>query len=135
MPNPGLDPELVGRLQARILNGEKPIQIAEAEGCSYSSVMRAKAKIPADVLERMSAEQVEVISDLIMQQLESGIEASIEIAEQVKDDEWRFAQTAAHLATLYGVVTDKSIRLLEASENAARARASIDAPGDEAYSN
>lgn len=128
MPNPGLPEEKTAAIQARILNGDKPATIAQDLEVSYSSVMRAKAKIPSDVLEKMDAEQIGVIEDLIMMQLETGLEASIAIAAQAQDEEWRKSQNASQLATFYGVVTDKSIRLLEASENAARAKAAIDAP-------
>lgn len=123
MPNPGIGDELTAKIQGRILAGDKPADIALDFGVSYSTVSRAKAKIPSDVLERMDNDRVDVISDLIMMQLETGLEASITIAKQAQNEEWRNEQTAAHLATFYGVVTDKSIRLLEASENAANARA------------
>jgi hypothetical protein len=136
MPNPGLPNEKTAAIQGRILAGEKPINIALAEEVSYSSVMRAKAKIPEDVLAKMDTEQIGVIEDLIMLQLETGIEASVAIAVQAQDEDWRKSQNAAQLATFYGVITDKSIRLLEASENAARAKASVDATGEgSAYSN
>ena len=135
MAPPGLATEVVAQIQGKLLNGEKPINIAEDLGVSYSSVMRAKAKIPSDVLEKMDSEQVGVISDLIMLQLETGVEGSIAIAAQIQDAEWRDRQTAAHLATLYGVITDKSIRLLEASENASRTKAAIDDAGLQDYSN
>lgn len=123
MPNPGLPDEKKAVIQGRLLAGDKPAVIAEEEGVSYSSVSRCKASIPHDVLEKMDGERVEMISDLIMTQLETGLEGSIAIARQATDDEWRYKQTAAHLATFYGVITDKSIRLLEASEAAALAKA------------
>lgn len=129
MPNPGLDVELVAKIQGKLLAGEKPANIAAELGVSYSSVARAKSKIPQDVLDRMGNEQIEVIGDLIMTQLETGLEASIAIAQQAQDENWRKNQTAAHLATFYGVVTDKSIRLLQASEDANRAKAIADSAG------
>jgi len=140
MANPGLPDELVARIQGRLLAGDKPAVIAEELGVSYSSVSRAKGKIPQDVLAKMDGERVEMISDLIMTQLETGLEGSIAIARQAHNDEWRNSQSANHLATLYGVITDKSIRLLEASEAAANAKAAADLTpighvGSEDYSN
>lgn len=122
MPNPGLEDAKKAIIQGRLLAGDKPAVIAEEEGVSYSTVSRCKAAIPYDVLEKMDGERVEMISDLIMTQLETGLEGSIAIARQAQDEDWRKSQTAAHLATLYGVITDKSIRLLEASEAAANAK-------------
>lgn len=122
MPNPGLDLEVVAQIQGMLLAGLKPAEIAKTLNVSQSSISRAKAKISKDLLANMNFEQQEVIADLVMQQLETGLEASIAIAQQASNDEWRKQQKANELATLYGVITDKSIRLLEASENAARAK-------------
>lgn len=135
MANPALPDDVVAKIQGMLLSGMKPADVAAELGVSYSSVSRAKAKIPSDVLERMDAERVEVISELIMTQLEVGVEASIAIAQQAQDEDWRFQQTAQHLATLYGVITDKSIRLLEASEAAATAKARVDELGLGEFSN
>ena len=121
MPNPGLDPEVVARIQGMLLSGAKPSQIVAELDVSHSTVSRAKAKIPNELLAKMDQEQAAVVSDLVMQQLESGLEASITIAGQALDEDWRKQQRASELATFYGVITDKSIRLLEASEAAAEA--------------
>lgn len=121
MPNPGLDLEVVAKIQGKLLAGMKPAEIAKELNVSQSSISRAKAKISKELLSKMNQEQAEVISDLVMQQLETGLEASITIANQAHDDEWRRKQGASELATFYGVVTDKSIRLLEASEAASLA--------------
>jgi hypothetical protein len=124
MPNPGLDMEVVARIQGMLLAGLKPAEIAKTLNVSQSSISRAKAKISKDLLANMNFEQQEVIADLVMQQLETGLEASIAIAQQASNDEWRKQQKANELATLYGVITDKSIRLLEASEAANRSQES-----------
>ncbi|MGB4825058.1 MAG: hypothetical protein WBP82_09170 [Leuconostoc mesenteroides] len=123
MPTPALDPKIVGEIQGMILRGMRQETIANEMGVSRSSVSRAKAKISSELLLQMKSEERDMISDLVMQQLEMGIEASIEIASQAKDPEWRKTQRAGELATFYGVITDKTIRLYEASENAAIALA------------
>lgn len=130
MPNPGLDPEVVAQIQTRILQGIKPAEIVKELNVSHSTVSRAKAKISSELLEKLSREQAGIVVDLVMTQLETGLEASIAIAEQAKDAKWRGEQKANELATLYGVITDKSIRLLEASEAAANAQALANAAED-----
>lgn len=129
MARAGLADDVVARIQGRLLAGEKIADVAVVEEVSFSSVLRIKHRIPTDVLEKMDDERVALISDLIMTQLEVGVEASISIAMQAQNEDWRDRQTAQHLATFYGVVTDKSIRLLEASEAAALAKAGAERTG------
>lgn len=123
MPNPGLEPEVKASIQAAILQGKKNIEIAQELRVSVSSVCRVKATLSPDLLERLKEEEFETITGLITQQLTSSLEATIEIAEQCKDANWRGNQKANELGVLYGVLSDKTVRLLEASENAARAEA------------
>lgn len=126
MPTPSLTETQKSKIYACLMQGMRPIDIAEQCGVSPSSVSRVKASMPRELLNQMKSEEVERISGLVMMQLEVGIESSIAIAKQGQDDEWRKAQPAAQLATFYGVITDKSIRLLEASEAAALAQAEIE---------
>lgn len=130
-----ITPEKTAEIQGKLLAGMKPLDVATEMGVSYSSVSRAKAKIPADVLEKMDEEQQSVISDLVMMQIEAGIESTITIARQVDNENWRNQQNAAQLATFYGVISDKSIRLLEASENANRAAIRATTPEQTDYTN
>lgn len=114
MPNPGISDDTLAAIQGRLLSGEKPKEIAQELGVSPATISRAKAKIQPELLARMDEERSFAITDMVLQQLESGLEASITIANQVQDEDWRRQQDAAKLATLYGVITDKNIRLLEA---------------------
>ncbi len=122
MPNPGIGDDKLAKIQGMILSGEKPAIIMAELGVSAATISRAKAKISTDLLQKMDDEQNRVIVDLVMHQLESGLEASIAISNQAHNENWRNGQNAAQLATLYGVITDKNIRLLEASAAANEVR-------------
>lgn len=123
MPNPGLKPEVRQQIEIMLVAGKTPNEIVSELGVSHSSVSRTKAQLPPEVMSRLKEEDIETINNLVQQTLISGLEATIEISNQVKNEDWRKAQPANQLGILYGVISDKSVRLLEAAENAALAAA------------
>ena len=54
------------------------------------------------------------IGELLLEYLETNLTTLKAQAEFFKDETWLRKQDAAELATLHGVMTDKSVRLLEA---------------------
>lgn len=54
------------------------------------------------------------IGELLLEYLETNLATLKAQAEFFKDETWLRKQDAAELATLHGVMTDKSVRLLEA---------------------
>lgn len=56
------------------------------------------------------------VGTLILEYLQTNLETLKAQAEFFKDESWLRKQDAASVATLHGVMTDKSVRLLEAME-------------------
>ncbi|HPL81511.1 MAG TPA: helix-turn-helix domain-containing protein [Anaerolineaceae bacterium] len=56
------------------------------------------------------------VGTLILEYLETNLATLKAQAEFFKDESWLRKQDAASVATLHGVMTDKSVRLLEAME-------------------
>ena len=59
-------------------------------------------------------EQQERIGGLILDNVEAMLEASKELVNVVKDKEWLKRQSASEIAVFFGVISDKTYRLLEA---------------------
>jgi|ERR1041384_3740112 hypothetical protein len=116
---------------ARLLTGVMPAIISSETGVSEATISRLKRKIPDEVLLRfeterqsLEAERAELerkknsIPNLIEQHLVASLIAAAKIMQQVHDPEWIAKQSAAELAVLYGVTSDKAFRILEAIERA-----------------
>lgn len=116
---------------AGLLVGKMASDIAEETGVSEPTVGRIKRKLPEELVRKMEAErqaleaeraeferEKESIINLVTQHLVASLKAGISLLEQAKDAEWRNRQNAAHLAILYGVVSDKSILILGAMQRA-----------------
>lgn len=104
---------IVSDLVTGALNGK---EIAEKYSVSLMFVSSCKSNISRDVLDKMSAERADTISDLILAHMQVSLEAAIRITEQTKDEEWMKAQNAADLTKFYATMTDKVVRMAEAIE-------------------
>lgn len=113
---------------AALLAGQGVNQIAERYNMPKSTVSRLKKAIPKEQLEQVGTQKGEHLADLIAANLEASMKARENILNQTKNVEWLNRQSAAELATLYGVAADKEFRVLEAIENAQPAEEPEDWP-------
>jgi hypothetical protein len=58
------------------------------------------------------------IADLVVDHLEANLEALQKLTRAIQDDDWLYKQSAGDVAILFGVVSDKTYRLLEAMVSA-----------------
>lgn len=58
------------------------------------------------------------IAELVVEHLESNLEALQKLTKAIQDDDWLHKQSAGDVAILIGVVSDKTYRLLEAMVSA-----------------
>jgi DNA-binding transcriptional ArsR family regulator len=103
---------------AALLDGQAVTQVAEAFKLPHGTVSRLKKAIPAERLVEVERKKGEDIADLIAATLKASFEARQNILKQTENVKWLNEQSAAELATLYGVAADKEFRVLEAIENA-----------------
>lgn len=106
---------------AALLTGQGVNEIAKAYNLPKSTVSRLKKAIPADKLEQVGMQKANELADLIARNLEASFKARENILRQTENVKWLNEQSAAELATLYGVAADKEFRVLEAIENAREA--------------
>jgi len=103
---------------AALLEGQGVSEVAKKYKLPHSTVSRLKKQLPQNELDEVGRKKRENISDLISTHLEESLKATARIARQTNDDEWLSKQPASELATFFGVITDKTVRILEAIENA-----------------
>lgn len=111
---------------AGLLVGKTQSEVAEELGLSQPTVSRIDKSIPneyREIIEDNRLQQYQVsISNLVQQNLEASLKATINIATLTGDEEWIQKQNARDLATLYGVTTDKIVYILRGLERAELAR-------------
>jgi transposase-like protein len=113
-PNPHGD-EVKATAMAALLHGQSVSSVARDYHLPKQTVWSWKQQAirDADGVDAY-ATQKDRIGDLLVRGLEEEIRATQEIAIAVQNPEWLEKQSASELGVLYGILTDKTIRKLEA---------------------
>lgn len=102
---------------AALLEGQGVTEVALKYKLSKATVSRLKNKIAPATLQQIETEKRESIASLIEEHLRESLASATALARKVKtSDEWFIKQNAADIGVLYGILTDKSVRILEAAE-------------------
>lgn len=111
---------------AGLLVGKTQLELAEELGLSQSTISRIDKSIPKEyreIIEDNKLVQYQVnITNLVQQNLEASLLATIEIANLAKNGEWLEKQNAKDVAALYSSISNQSIRVLGALERAEQQR-------------
>lgn len=97
-------------------------EIAEVLGVSKASVSKIKKTIPPELLEGITQKRQAEIGMLVSQVLEESLIAAERIVRITSNEKWLAAQSASDLATFFGVISDKTFRILQAIEAANEAQ-------------
>lgn len=103
---------------AALLEGQSVTAIAAAFKLPKSTVSGIKRDMDPSDLAQIEPEKRARLGDLIERHLTSSLEACEAIAEHATDGRWLAKQSASELAVLYGVMTDKAVRIIEATQMA-----------------
>lgn len=102
---------------AALLAGQGVNEVSRQYKIPKQTVSRLKASISAGQLGQVETQKRERIADLIEGHLRQSLRTAAALAHKVEiNDEWFSKQNAADVGVLYGILTDKSIRILEAAE-------------------
>lgn len=93
-------------------------EVARQYKIPKATVSRLKNTLAPQQLEQIGTDKKERLADLIEGHLRQSLTAATALARKVEtNDEWFSKQNAADVGVLYGILTDKSVRILEAAEN------------------
>lgn len=106
-------PKVKGEVIAALLAGQGVNEVARQYDIDKATVSRWKTSLPQQELQQIATERKERLVDLIESHLVASLKGAAKCAEQAHNDEWRNKQPADALAVFYGVLSDKSIRLVE----------------------
>lgn len=105
--------ETKAQVMAALLTGQSVSKVADDFSIPYSTV-GTWAKDAKGLIRDSSIQKKERIGDLVIDNVEAALEATRALADVFADREWIEKQEASQLAVLYGIVSDKTYRILEA---------------------
>ena len=110
----------VAQALAMMMLGASVQEISDKLAIPKQTISEWRAYLPAELGQvRTKKEDVE---DLLGQYLEKSLRAILAQLDVIGDPDWIRTQTAGELATLHGVVFDKSVRVYDAARRAAEQR-------------
>ena len=111
--------EVRAEVIAALLAGQGVSEVSRRYKIPKATVSRLKNGLAVEQLEQIETGKKEKLSALIENHLTESLKAATTLAQKVSNDDWFIKQNAADIGVLYGILTDKSIRILEAAESAA----------------
>lgn len=93
-------------------------ETCEKTGLSWTTVYRIRTELDPEFVQLFNKAKTNEVAQLIEEGLKQSLKATINIVNVTEDEAWLKAQRAPELATLYGVVSDKTVRILAAIERA-----------------
>lgn len=110
--------ETRGLALAALLAGQGVAEVARKYKLPQSTVRDIKKSIDSEEFAEVRAKKQDSLAELIEGHLAASLKAATDIASQTANATWRDKQDADKLGVFYGILTDKSVRILEAAENA-----------------
>lgn len=111
--------ETKAKVIAALLAGVGVVEIARELGLPHNTVSNYKTEIPEDKLDELRRKKGARIDDLVYDYLVQNLETLRTQSKIMSDESYIKKQPAGEMATLHGVMADKTVRLLEVTTNPA----------------
>lgn len=105
--------ETKAKVLAALLAGAGVVEIARELNLPHSTVTDYKSALPEDKIGELRQKKGARLDDLVYDYLIQNLETLRAQSKAVSDEGYIHKQPAGELATLHGVMADKTIRLLE----------------------
>lgn len=103
---------------ALLLEGCTPTEIQKRLKVPESTARNYRRELTADQLTKLNEKRAGRLDDMIFEHLDANFTAMRAIAQHVQSPRYIQRQDADALAVLFGVINDKSVRILDALERA-----------------
>jgi hypothetical protein len=107
------------RVVALLLLGESVAHIHRQTRVAESTIREWRDALTDEQIAEIRANRGGIVADLLFDYLQENLRTLSAIARKTADPKWLEKQEADKLAVLYGVMSDKSIRVLEAQQKSA----------------
>lgn len=105
--------ETKAKVIAALLAGCGVVEIAREMNIPHNTVSDYKKEIPEEKFDELRRKKGERLDDLVYDYLVQNLETLRAQSKAVSDESYINQQPAGEMATLHGVIADKTIRLLE----------------------
>lgn len=105
--------EVRAAVMAALLAGQSPKQVSNAHRIPYQTVYTWYRQLSPEDYHIISEQKKQEIGNKIILWLDASLEALKAQAELFSDEKWLAEQEASQLGVLYGIVADKSTRIIE----------------------
>jgi transposase-like protein len=122
--------EIKAKVIAALLAGMGVVEVARELDLPHNTVSQYRSQIPEGKLDELRRKKGERIDDLVYAYLVQNLETLQAQSRAVSDENYIKSQPAGELATLHGVMADKTVRLLEVATNSAIPARQIEAATD-----
>lgn len=102
---------------AALLAGAGVVEIARELNLPHNTVSNYKSELPTGKLDEIRQKKGARIDDLVYDYLVQNLETLRAQSKAVSDESYINKQPASEMATLHGVIADKTVRLLEVTTN------------------
>lgn len=106
--------EVKAACMAALLEGQSINQVADQYKIPRSTVGNWRTQVMQTGVPEVSDTKRAEMGDLLVGVLRENLKTLQFIAETTRNPEWVLRQDSSALATFYGVMTDKAVRLIEA---------------------
>lgn len=120
--------ETKAKVIAALLAGCGVVEIARELDLPHQSVTNYKKELSDDRLSEIRRKKGERIDDLVYDYLLQNLETLRTQSKVVSDESYIHKQPAGEMATLHGVIADKTVRLLEVTTGSPVNPRQIEAP-------
>jgi hypothetical protein len=110
--------ELAAKIITEWAMGTSMVDTSKKLDVPESMVARVRGNCPEELQFYIEGGKTDKITELVEKGLEENLLAMNRIVEVTKDEVWLAAQRATELATFFGVISDKTVRVLAAIERA-----------------
>lgn len=101
-----------------LVSGKTLEETSKELDVSFTWVERVRKELPSDFVQYFTEAKTNQISELIEELIREQLIAMIKMVKVTDDELWLKAQRAPELATFFGVINDKTVRILAAIERA-----------------
>lgn len=113
-PRREYDEATKGAVMSALLAGQSVSEVADKYRIPAGTVKSWKNRQKDTPVATVATEKRQRIGDLILEGLEAQLTATKAMADVFADKDWIKKQTASEIAILFGVISDKTYRILEA---------------------
>jgi transposase-like protein len=108
-----INPEIRNAVMASLLQGQSVTVVAGEFNLSKSTVSKIRKELGEERLKHMETEKRSELDDLLVGMVKENVTSLVSIAKEVRDPKYIKSQPASEIAVLYGVIADKTYRILE----------------------